>query len=478
MKKSIILGGPGTVDDSIHALSRALFRGDLADDQVRKLPPQPLYFAIKNIGLQSATDILELITQKQYSHLLDFEFWTKDSFREDRFWAWLDVIDDPQNLLPIQKFISCIDQSVLAYLIKRYVDVVYHEEPDDPPPGPNFYTPDRGATWLSIKTHDPERHRLFGKLLAFIYQTNLDYFYRLLMQSMEGTSIEFEEIGYNEKSKRLEREDIPTYEDAEQIHRALTLPQFLSLLEGAQNKTTQDKILSDDIIEVGSAIIKRHSSGFYSGITYQPLLSALEEVSQERLFEIQAEVSRILNCAVVFFLNDFAEEDGLRFITEQVFGIINVGLQVAAEERPSIISNQGMKNIRFSEVYRLGLSEFYTLRTLAQKIPEDIFLTLEHMNQPLSLVVENCKRSIPCVPNFLREDGSFEVFDTMAQEMSDEDVRQNALGLKAIFSIEQIRSVKKILTEQVLDKGKEIRSYEASGKKHAVVLDNVSQEPQ
>ena len=477
MKKSIILGGPGTIEDSIQVLSRALFRGDLVEDQIKKLPVQPLYYAIKNIGLQSSTDILEIITQKQYSNLLDFEFWTKDSFREDRFWAWLEVIDDPQNLLPIQKFINCADQTILAFLIRKYVDVVYNEEPDDPPPGPNFYTPDRGSTWISIKTHDPERHRLFGKLLAFIYQTNLDYFYRLLLQSMEGTSIEFEEIGYNEKTKRLEIESIPNHSESEQIHRSIKLNDFIKTLD----------LSKEDIIEETTAIIKSQSAfyqnAFYSGIKFQPLLSALDEVSEERFYEIQAEISKILNSAVVFFLNDFSEEENLRLLTEQVFGVINVGLQLAAKEKPEIISNQGLKNLLFTDVYRLGLSQFYELRSLAQKVPNDILSTLAHMNQPLSLLIESCRTSLPHVPSFLREDGSFEVIDTMAQEImaqeiKEDEIKENSMSFKPIHSLEQLKSIKKIIQEQILDKFHEIRSYEASGKKHTVVLDNVTQEPQ
>ena len=454
--RSIITGGPGTVEDSIPVLARALFRGDLADDQVRSLPTQQLFYAIKEIGLQSAQDLLEVITSKQYSTLLDFELWTKDSFREERFWAWLEVIDDPQNLLPIQKFLNCIDSTIMAYLIRRYVDVVYHDEPDDAPPGPNFYTPDQGATWLSIKTHDPERHRLFGKLLAFIYQTNLDYFYRLLLQSTEGTSIEFEEIGYNEKSKRLEVEDIPTFEEAEKYHRAVHVSKIVEELDKATSGVVSEPL----------EIVKSRAS-FFSSVRFQPLLAALEEVSDDRLLELQSEVMRILNCAVVFFLNDFGEDNQLRLLSEQVFGVINVGLQIISKERPNAISNQGMTNLQFSKVYALGLSQFYDLRKIAHKIPDDIVTTLAHMNQQLSILIECVKRPLPCVPSFFREDGSF--------EMSQEGYQ---FEFRPISSIDQITSIKQIIEKQVLEKGKEIRSYEATGKKHSISTTPITNEPQ
>ena len=458
MIKGILVGGAGSVEDSVVKLSRAIFKGDLTRDQLRSLPSQSLYFALKNLGFESAGDALELITTKQYSALLDFEFWTRDSFREDRFWKWLEMIDDPQNLLPIQRFIACMDPTVLAFIIKRYTEVVYHDEPNDYPPGPNFYTPDTGHTWISIKTHDPERHRLFGKLLAFFYQTNVDFFYRVLMQANEGTTIEFEELGFNEKSKRLQMEDIPSFEDSEPYHRALVPSEVLKNLEKIQKAESQ--VVSDERHAVNRAI-------FYSSVRYQPLLSSLEEVSQERLEEIQSEMVRILNCATVFFLNDFGEEGELKILTEQVFGVVNIGLQELTKYKPSIISRKYLEELSYSEVYRVGLSLVYDLRKMAQKIPRDIVETLSHMNEPVSILVECAQKPLPCIPSFFREDGTFEI-----------DENKLSSEIKPITSIQEIESIRRILNSQVLEKSKEIRSYESLHKRQVITSTDVIGEPQ
>ncbi len=457
MKKPILVGGPGSVEDSIVALSRALFRGNLTEDQVRALPAQSLYFAVKEIGLESAHEVLEVVSRKQYSSLLDFEFWTRDSFREDRFWTWVETIDDHQDLQPVQKFLACVDSTVLAFLINKYVEVAYNEEPTDLPPGPNFYTPDAGSTWICIKAHDPERHRLFGKLLAFIYQTNIDFFYRLILQAREGTTIEFEEIGYKEKGNRLLNDDVPLFEDAEPFNRSLNPYQFLKELK---EKTSE-------VVEENSYQLVKRNHGFYQGVKYQPFLSALEEVTDERLYEIQNEIARILNCAVIFFVNDFGEEVRIKFLSEQVFGAINVGLQALVEKQPEIISRNGLENLKFSDVYRVGLYHLYDLRSLAQKIPDDVLETLSHMNQPLALMVENLRKAFPSLPAFIREDGSFEV---------DQDKMEASPTV--IYSMQQITSAKELLTKQIIEKAKEIRSYESSGKKHSISDINVTNETQ
>jgi hypothetical protein len=458
MKKVALIGGPGSFEDSVQALARALFRGDLQDSQIKQLPPQNLYLAFKSLGLESCQDVLSAVSQRQYRALLDFELWTRDSFREDRFWAWLDAIDDPMDLIPLQRCINSLDPDLLALIVRRYVDVEYHEEKDDLPPGPNFYSPDNGRTWIAFKTHDSERHRLLGKLLAFLYQTNSNIFYEILLQAQQGTSLEFEENAFQGRSHRLLNEYIPLAGDAALLHAPLSLSQVTARASEARARKERN------VIEVSNYPV---IPLFVRGVGYQPLRSILEQFSDERLFETQSEFSKILNSAVVFFLGDFAEESSLTLLTEQVFGVVNVALQVLQENSPENFSAEIISELTFTELYQLGLGEVYSIRKRVQKIPADIVRTLEHMNPALSVLVDFVSQPLPLLPAFFREDGSFEIED-----------EKLSLESKPISSLEEITSVANVIEQQIEEKFFEIRSYEKQSGVHKLVKDSTSRDLQ
>ncbi|HMO16602.1 MAG TPA: DUF6178 family protein [Oligoflexia bacterium] len=455
--KPAILGGPGTLEDNAQALARALYRGDINESQIREIPPQSLYFALKHLGLDSSPEVLDSVSQVQYQALLDFEFWTKDSFREDRLWGWLSAVDDPTNLVPMQRFLQIIDPDILALIAKRYIEVVYHEEKDDPPPGPSFYSPDKGATWISFKTHDPERHRLLGKIFAFLFQTNQDIYYQLLLHAHSATSVEFEEQAYRERSRRLSNQFIPHMEEASTFNSSLGIDRVKELmLQVSKADNAIDHAGNYPVIPL-----------FNRGVSFQPLISILEQISDERLYIVQSELSKILNGAIVFFVGDFAEEISLKLTSEQVFGAINIAFQLLLENEPEMNMGKIMEEFPLTPIYQLGLGELYRLRKTAQRVPEDVLSTLRHMNEAISIIIETLRRPFPGLPAFYREDGTFEISEN---KMSVEQ--------KAISSLLELRLVEEMLEKQVYQKFAEIRSYEKQSQKHSAIKDGVTKNMQ
>jgi len=457
--KSLLIGGPGSIEDSANVLARALFRGDLTESQIKELNPQALHFAIKVLGLESSTDIISLISNEQYKSILDFELWTKDSLREDRLWFWLGQIDDDNNLQPLQKFLKVLDPVTLSIIIKRYVEVLFFEEPEELPPNPNAYSPDGGLTWLTLKAGDPEIHRLLGRLLAFLFQTNREAFYQHLAYAESGTSLEFEEEAFQEKSVRLRNLSIPTMDEAQVFHKSLSIHDFIKTHEDILTLKTEKEVE----IEGPASLIPLPSSG----ISYQPLASCLERMEEEDIYRAHLEFAQLFNSNLVHFQGDFGEELGLRSAIEKVFGAVNIGLELAIKENNSILSANVFRLIPLKELYRLGLVEIYALRSICQKVPQDIRTTLNHMNEALGLIVQYGSNPFPSVPKFLREDGTFDLEDdTISTEES------------YIYSLDQIRSVKDIVNKQIHDKLSEIRSYEKQHLKHELVKETASKDVQ
>lgn len=459
MTKSLLIGGPGSIEDSANVLARALFRGDLSETQIKELNPQALHFAIKVLGLESSTDIISIISNEQYKSILDFELWTKDSFREDRMWYWLGQIDDEKDLQPLQKFLKVLDPVTLSIIIKRYAAVLFFEEAEEMPPNPNAYTPDGGLTWITLKAGDPEIHRLLGRLLAFLFQTNREAFYQHLAYAESGTSMEFEEEAFQEKSVRLRNLSIPTMDEAQVFHKSLNIHEFLKTHEDILTS----KIEKEVEIEGPASLIPLPSSG----VSYQPLASCLERMEEEDIYRAHLEFAQLFNSNLVHFQGDFGEELGLKSAIEKVFGAVNIGLEIVTKENNAILSANIFRLIPLKELYRLGLVEIYALRTICQKVPQDVRTTLNHMNEALSLIVQMGSNPFPSIPKFFRENGTFDLEDDSIPV--DEGY---------IYSLDQIRSVKDIVQKQIHDKLSEIRSYEKQHKKHELVKETASKDVQ
>jgi len=328
---------------STKRLGRALFQGDITNQELRALPAQSLYMGIQSLGLESAGDVLAEITAKQYSRLLDFELWNKDLFLEDKFWNWLSIIDNRSDLQPLQRFIQCLPRTLLALIVSRNVTTAISEEPTAEPPGPNYFTPDRGYTWVSINIENETNYFLLGKLLASIFDGQPEFFYQLLATAGESTSIELEEESYQERRSNLLIEGIPDHPTAAKVCSPITPELYLAELNSSPWKGIGNSIVSVEPV-------------VYDGGLGKSLAKLLEDVARERgdegVDELKGELTLIANAALVFYDANFSEAKGVEQILEGIKDAIESGLNAAAE---------ASKLSLFELHYRAGLVPVFRL---------------------------------------------------------------------------------------------------------------------
>src|SRR5262245_36217889 len=93
------------------ALARAR-RGNRADailsypaatQLVQQLPLQELFFAIQELGLADAHDLLALCTPEQVQGFVDLDCWSRDHLDDSKLHLWLDALDlaSPRRILPM-----------------------------------------------------------------------------------------------------------------------------------------------------------------------------------------------------------------------------------------------------------------------------------------------------------------------------------------------------------------------------------------
>src|SRR4051794_27497415 len=80
---------------------------------VPTLPVQELFYAIKEIGLADATDLIQLVTPEQMQGFFDLDTWQKDRFVPEKAMPWFDILVDagPRQ---IARVVDGIDPEVVA----------------------------------------------------------------------------------------------------------------------------------------------------------------------------------------------------------------------------------------------------------------------------------------------------------------------------------------------------------------------------
>jgi hypothetical protein len=372
------------------ALARAIFDCDVPEAMIKEMPAQSLYYAILENGLDSSSDLLKLITIDQQKALLDFDCWESDNFREDRFWQWLEIACSEDDFSLLRKLIQAVDLKIIALIIGRQAEIVTNEEPTDAPPGPHFYTPDRGYTWIGLLTEDPDKERLIGRLLAYLYESNTDLFYQLIQIPTVETSSVLEEESFQDKERRIQCEGIPSRDCAFETISALKPEVALAALR--EPKTI--------LPLAAGTVIEPIIAGRFR-------LAPLQGILERRggLDDVKIELSHLMNCLVVRYNIPFFEDDVVKTLREKMLGAINIGLHYLVQksnlDADEIISRGGFKT-----PLRVGLWLLQDLRASIVKLSESL-VELLPQDSHLFLIVAGIRENIPALPSFYDTDLNF-----------------------------------------------------------------------
>ena len=371
-------------------LYKEIFDSDAPEQVVRQLPAQSLYMVVKSTGLQSSSDIIMMASMEQCRLLTDFDLWTGDTLNEEALWEWLELTDETESLELLQKFIKIADLKLIAILIERYVEVKVFEEPTDQPPGAGFHTPDKGFTWIGIKTEDANKHFLLARLLALLFESSAELFYQLISIMTVATTSMLEEESYQERQKRLAAEGVPEPEVAAAVHAPYCLAEAKAEVGAAQGRGHVDDIRSIEPLIYEARVAR--------------LFGDLVREASDR-DELEMEFTYIMNAAVVRWGVDFSNHESVLDLAERVKGAINIAL-----ERMTIGTSSSLKDVYgalgLGKLYRLGVTELMAVRTKARKIPLEAVGTLRDSEPVLFGTVACAREAFPVMPLYLNDDGS------------------------------------------------------------------------
>jgi hypothetical protein len=370
-------------------LYKAIFEADAPEQVVRQLPAQSLFMVIKHQGLAASADLLSMASLEQCRLLSDFDLWKEDTLNEEALWEWLALTDETDSLELLQKVVKFVDLKLLAILIGKYVEVKVFDDAADQPPGEGFHTPDKGFTWIGIKTEDPEHHFLLARLLALIFESSAELFYQLLATSSVATVSMLEEESYQERTKRLAAEGVPEAEATALMHAPFSLAEARADIAAGS-----DRIIIEDIRSIEPLVYEARSTRLFAEL--------MRRVTDHE--EVELEFSYIMNAAVVRWAVDFSDQEKVLLLAEKVKGAINIALERVVSDGVSTVG-EAYRSLGLTKLYRLGLTELMALRRKAQRVPKDVAQKIAEDDKILFCTLACALEPFPEMPLFLSDDG-------------------------------------------------------------------------
>jgi|GEM_PF-1325993 len=378
------------IEPSVASLATAVIKGDISGQELRSLPSQTVYFVFQALGLESSGDLLSEIRDSQYTAILDFDLWDKDSPREEQCWDWFAVAEQDPTFGALGKLVRCLDPDLLASILSRHFEAWILDDALDQPPAPYVYTPDRGYTWVEIKTKDATKHRLVGKVLAYIYQTKPDFFYRMIALQQQQTVSELEEEALENRQVRLRHQEIPTHGESTLFHQRLP-----------------HEKLREALTRCSTADIQSSERGHLIPIfgwrnTPEPLASLVRELltssPAKEQEDFQLALGWVTNNALVFFSTPIFEPERVALVVNFIKGALNIGLELALNfgtgNARSIYEKIGLTGI-----YQAAWSELALLRKDSTKLHRALLETAPDRQEDIVILEQLCCLP-PSVPDF------------------------------------------------------------------------------
>lgn len=371
----------------LSSLSRAIFQADVPEALLNELPAQTLYQVVCYNGLESSVELIESAGLEQIRLLLDFDLWNQDGLDEEKLWSWIELTSEEDELLILQKIVSSLDLKIVALLINRYLEIRQNEEATDTPPGPLFYTPDKGLTWIRVLCDQQRQHFLMSKLLAFLFESNPDLFYQLLSTKVMTTPAVLEEEALNDRNKRLSSEGLPNIEFAAEVSAFLSVAEALEIIAKHNQPTVNHDIV---IVEA----LARLSDGI------EPLSSALAE--QKNIEEILSELTLIVNSSFVRFGVKFSDNEQQMFMASQAQGALNIGLDLLSR-KSALNPAQIIAKVGLQIPFRVGLTQLLDLSKWARRYEKKMLGEGIEIAEPTKALLNLVMRPFPCIPATLSQ---------------------------------------------------------------------------
>ena len=324
----------------------ALTDSDDAQKLVRRTPAEDLYFAIQDVGLADATEIVQLATPRQFQTFVDLAAWKKGELDAHALLSWLRAAKGDEHDAFLDK-VRGIDLELIEALLRKFTNIHdLEEDPDVNPEGVTFETPE-GKYLVEFLVEGVELSAM-RSLLNDLFGQNPFETTRLLEAVRWELMGELEETALRFRTARLSDLGFPEPEAAASLY-AFVKP--------------------ETVVRPPSTGPER--PGADTGLTTTTRVNFLEEalnaLDEEERETFEAELRYLINAALVADGADAGDLDAIRRISERARDYLCLALEYLSDGEPS----RAVEVVRLypsKRVFQVGFSLTLKLKYHADRL--------------------------------------------------------------------------------------------------------------
>jgi hypothetical protein len=369
-----------------------------AEKLVPQLPVQDLYYAIKEVGLADAQELVALASPEQVRSFIDLDVWERDGLDEKRLNAWIETLVDagPETL---GAAIEAIDPEAIALWLQRQARVydLTIEQPPEEPEGHYYPTPDR-FYMLDILPAGEEGKAL-ERAIDWLYRADLDLARRVIMSAKWEVAADLEEWAYRWRAGRMADLGYVDFYEALSIYRwldpASVKPDEHSVVPPPPDTPTELPAVLAGALDEG---------GFFAGAL--GTLTADAEIAQ-----LQAALVLLMNKAMAADVVEPGDFAAGKAVLERVVAYLGLGLEYLG--RGDLVrAGQVLRTVALERIFRVGVSLTLQLKTLADTLVEKGGVRPVELESPHEEVMLALRQRRPLFPRVLEDAAINDTSDT------------------------------------------------------------------
>jgi hypothetical protein len=340
--------------------AEALIADPEAPRWVPELPPQELYYAIREIGIDDAQELLALASPEQVRSFLDLAAWEREQLVPERAAEWIDALVDlgPERLAQI---VQTLDPEVMALLVQQQARIydLTMEQPPEEPEGHFYPTPDRFFL-LDILVAGEAGKRI-ERLLDWLYRADLELARRVVMSAKWELTSELEEFAYRWRSGRMADLGFVEFYDALEVYRYLD-PASVKIGEGSADRS------DESAAPLPVSLAQAGGGGFL-----QKALAAIGD--PDELARIHQALLVLANRVMAADGVEPGDPEGAREALARVAAYLGLGLELVGRGDP-VFAGEALRTISLMRLFRVGVSITLKLKQAAQTLVEQAWVSL------------------------------------------------------------------------------------------------------
>lgn len=206
-------GQPGGLLASVDL--KAIMKDPHAAAIVPSLPVQPLYYALKQQGLEESLDVLPLLTDEQVVRLIDYEAWSHDRLDPKKLFDFLKAFGEVNSEELYRRF-SELDEEYQLASMQSKVRVYEFDSIDDLSEdlADRLQAMPCGKVFYEILTEDQEEYEVINSLIEASKEHNTRYAYALLGHAAYAPPNEIEDQVAQFRKARLEEDGFISFNES------------------------------------------------------------------------------------------------------------------------------------------------------------------------------------------------------------------------------------------------------------------------